>query len=273
MMYTKVLMALFLFAVVLQVRSATVPPLPVQDDYNPLLPNQDGKSGSSSNTYSSITYESTSSTLTPTTFKTISDNVKGTTSVPPTTENPATANCPDDVDCSLLGGDCILCWFNKYCRYGSTQSAVCSALDGVTCINENGIRNGNFTKEYKCAYCYQLHQSNYTCSQVNATCTIKTAPRQYYISECTVHDNILCLGQRTFKKKQLCNWTSGYKWSTALALSVTLGGFGVDRFYLGLWRQGIGKLFSFGGLGVWTLVDVILIATGYIGPADGSLYI
>lgn len=55
--------------------------------------------------------------------------------------------------------------------------------------------------------------------------------------------------------------------------SVTLGGFGADRFYLGLWEEGIGKLFSFGGLGVWTLVDVILVATGYIGPADGSLYI
>lgn len=56
-------------------------------------------------------------------------------------------------------------------------------------------------------------------------------------------------------------------------LSVTLGGFGADRFYLGSWREGIGKLFSFGGLGVWTLVDVILIASGYVGPADGSLYI
>ena len=34
------------------------------------------------------------------------------------------------------------------------------------------------------------------------------------------------------------------------------------RFYLGHWQEGIGKLFSFGGLGVWTLVDVVLVAIG-----------
>ena len=76
-----------------------------------------------------------------------------------------------------------------------------------------------------------------------------------------------------FSKRRECNWTEGYSWNTALWLSITLGGFGADRFYLGHWQEGIGKLFSFGGLGVWTLVDVVLVSTGYIGPADGSLYI
>ena len=55
--------------------------------------------------------------------------------------------------------------------------------------------------------------------------------------------------------------------------SITLGGFGADRFYLGLWKSAFGKLFSFGGLGLWTVVDVILIGVGYVGPADGSLYL
>lgn len=92
-----------------------------------------------------------------------------------------------------------------------------------------------------------------------------------------LEDPVLCVivftGKRVFLKRLFCNWTGGYKWSTALALSITLGGFGADRFYLGQWREGLGKLFSFGGLGIWTLIDVLLIGVGYVGPADGSLYI
>lgn len=42
------------------------------------------------------------------------------------------------------------------------------------------------------------------------------------------------------------------------------------RFYLGHWQEGIGKLFSFGGLGVWVLVDSILISVGFLGTSDGS---
>lgn len=60
--------------------------------------------------------------------------------------------------------------------------------------------------------------------------------------------------------------------SNVLFYSITLGGFGSDRFYLGNWQEGIGKLFSFGGLGIWTLIDVILIFTGYLKPHDGSVY-
>ena len=40
-----------------------------------------------------------------------------------------------------------------------------------------------------------------------------------------------------------------------------------------LLKEGLGKLFSFGGLGIWTLVDVVLIYVGYVGPSDGSIYI
>ena len=51
------------------------------------------------------------------------------------------------------------------------------------------------------------------------------------------------------------------KWFTAFVLSLVLGGLGVDRFYLGKVGTGILKLITFGGLGLWYLIDLILIAT------------
>jgi TM2 domain-containing membrane protein YozV len=50
-------------------------------------------------------------------------------------------------------------------------------------------------------------------------------------------------------------------WVVTLVMSVFFGSIGVDRFIMGKVGTGILKLITFGGLGVWWLIDLILIAT------------
>ena len=56
---------------------------------------------------------------------------------------------------------------------------------------------------------------------------------------------------------------------TALLLSIFLGSLGIDRFYLGQTGLGIGKLLTFGGCGIWSLIDLILIAMRKVTDNEG----
>jgi TM2 domain-containing membrane protein YozV len=56
----------------------------------------------------------------------------------------------------------------------------------------------------------------------------------------------------------------------ALLLSILVGEFGVDRFYMGYIGLGILKLITLGGCGIWWLIDLILIATKNLKDADGQ---
>lgn len=44
----------------------------------------------------------------------------------------------------------------------------------------------------------------------------------------------------------------------------------MDRFCLGHTGTGVGKLLTLGGMGVWWIVDVILLVTNSLQPEDGS---
>jgi TM2 domain-containing membrane protein YozV len=48
----------------------------------------------------------------------------------------------------------------------------------------------------------------------------------------------------------------------SLFLSILFGWCGLDRFYRGAYFTGILKLITFGGLGIWWLVDIFLLLSG-----------
>lgn len=67
------------------------------------------------------------------------------------------------------------------------------------------------------------------------------------------------------------NTKSPYDFVATLLLCIFVGYLGVHRFYTGKIGTGLLMLFTFGGFGIWTIIDIVLIATGNFRDKDGKL--
>ena len=75
------------------------------------------------------------------------------------------------------------------------------------------------------------------------------------------------------QKEKLLNYsttTSTTDWLTLFLLTFFVGVLGVHRFYVGKIGTGFLMLLTLGGLGVWFLVDLILVVTGQFTNKDGE---
>ena len=55
----------------------------------------------------------------------------------------------------------------------------------------------------------------------------------------------------------------------ALLLCLFLGGFGLHRFYVGKVGTGILMFLHLAGLGIWTLIDIVMIVVGSFRDKQG----
>jgi len=79
----------------------------------------------------------------------------------------------------------------------------------------------------------------------------------------TFHSTMPPSDHSIFNKSQYYNFLS------TLIYSIFFGLVGCDRFCLGHRAFGVFKMISIGGLGIWWIVDIILLIYGRIGPEEG----
>ena len=163
-------------------------------------------------------------------------------------------------NCSMAHAYEMLC-HNVECQVDALVTLNCTVFHSTVCSGDRTF----FLEDVPCRYCYQIPSNQIVCD-VLTDCEPGLG---YFVTRCK--SLVSCMGPSIFEKRTQCQRT-GKSQKTAIFLSFFLGIFGADRFYLGHYVTAVFKLLTIGGLGIAYFIDIILIATGYLGPSGGGLY-
>lgn len=123
------------------------------------------------------------------------------------------------------------------------------------------------------------HKGNKTAKDETGYGCVKFGGQRYEDVEhtkvkCKVLPGIDCYGDREFFRDGFpCIRYNGHYFTTTLIYSVLLGFLGMDRFCLGQTGTAVGKLLTLGGVGIWWVVDIILLVSGDLQPEDDSNWV
>lgn len=190
-----------------------------------------------------------------------------------------------NVDAKLQNEDSNVSYNNNSQRY---KSALLSAS------SQAGSLLSRTRRKFYSIDCRRLLIGQFKCPPVrfdDETQQPAGCNSQYLVPiNCTLRDGLICDddNEDNYQKEPganksfimpyvtlgvYCDPTNGYSFEVTLLLSIFLGMFGADRFYLGYGAIGLLKMSTLGFLFLGQFIDIILIAMQIVRPADGSNYI